>query len=178
MRSTGRTRGRTSCACPPPNPAWPSTPSRSGIDASRSSTGSSKRGTVDNTMTQERMGLADYFEQTWKAREKLLDAAEKLTPGEWAREFFAHIIEVERSWMLEDIRGKKYESESQTDIKTRYATPALTRTEGREVADLTRAVLAKYASQAKLHETRGAGGAEPGAWVLRTVEQILTHVFT
>ena len=92
-------------------------------------------------MTQERMGLADYFEQTWKAREKLLDAAEKLTPGEWAREFefswksmqllFAHIIEVERSWMLEDIRGKKYESESQTDIKTRYATPALTRTEGR-----------------------------------------------
>jgi uncharacterized damage-inducible protein DinB len=139
-------------------------------------------------MTQERMGLADYFEQTWKAREKLLDAAEKLTPEEWAREFefswksmqllFAHIIEVERSWMLEDIRGKKYEPESQDAIRSRYATPALTRTQGREVSDITHSVLAEYASATKLQETREAGGAEPGTRVQLTVEQILTHVFT
>jgi uncharacterized damage-inducible protein DinB len=139
-------------------------------------------------MTQERMGLAEYFEQTWKAREKLLDAAEKLTPEEWAREFefswksmqllFAHIIEVERSWMLEDIRGKKYEPESQAAIRNRYATPALTRTQGREVADITRSVLEEYAPAARIQETREAGGAEPGARVQLTVEQILTHVFT
>jgi len=144
--------------------------------------------TQGDTMTQERMGLADYFEQTWKAREKLLDAAEKVTPEEWAREFefswksmqllFAHIIEVERSWMLEDIRGKKYEPESQDAIRSRYATPALTRTQGREVADITRTVLAEYAPEAKLQETREAGGAEPGTRVQLTVEQILTHVFT
>lgn len=139
-------------------------------------------------MTQQRMGLSDYFEQTWKAREKLLDAAEKLTPEEWTREFefswksmqllFAHIIEVERSWMLEDIRGKKYDSESQDVIRKRYATPALTRAQGREVAAITRSVLAEYASAAKLLEKREAGGAEPGTRVQLTVEQILTHVFT
>jgi len=139
-------------------------------------------------MTQERMGLAEYFEQTWKAREKLLDAAEKLTPEEWVREFefswksmqllFAHIIEVERSWMLEDIRGKKYEPESQAAIRNRYATPALTRTQGREVADITRSVLEEYAPAARMQETREAGGAEPGTRVQLTVEQILTHVFT
>ena len=116
-----------------------------------------------DTMTQERMGLTDYFEQTWKAREKLLDAAEKLTPEEWEREFefswksmqllFAHIIEVERSWMLEDIRGKKYDAEPQAVIQSRYATRALTRAQGREVADITRSVLAEYASAAKMQDS-------------------------
>ena len=128
------------------------------------------------------MHLPDYFDQTWKAREKLLDAAESLTPDEWSREFefswrsmqllFAHVIEVERSWMLEDIRGQKYDAEDQATIRSRYATPALTRARGREVAEITRAVLAEYASPAKLQETRPAGSAR------LTVEQIFIHVFT
>ncbi len=135
----------------------------------------------------DRMFLSQYFEQTWIAREKLLDAAEKLTPEEWAREFefswrsmqllLAHIIEVERSWMLEDIRGKKYESEDAAAIKRRYVTPAKAREEGREVADITRSVLAEYAAPAKLHETREVNGAD-GSRIHLMIEQILTHVFT
>jgi uncharacterized damage-inducible protein DinB len=140
-----------------------------------------------DTMTKDRLDLTDYFEQTWKAREKLLDTAETLSPEEWAREFdfswksmqklFAHIIEVERSWMLEDIRGKKYASEDEAATKRRYATPAKARAEGREVADLTRSVLAEYAAPAKLRETREVKGAD-GSSIHLTVEQILTHVFT
>jgi len=130
------------------------------------------------------LALDDYFDQTWKAREKLLDLAEKLTPDEWGREFdfswrsmqllFAHIIEVERSWMLEDIGRNKYPAEDQAAIKTRYATPAAARAQGREVAAITRVVLAEYSTPAKLHETRPVGS---GSTQL-TVEEILTHVFT
>ncbi len=135
----------------------------------------------------DRMGLKDYFEHTWTAREKLLDAAEKLSPEEWAREFdfswksmqliFAHIIDVERSWMLEDIRGKKEAREGEEGTKRRYATPAKTRAQGREVADITRSVLAEYAAPAKMHESREVNGAD-GSRIHLTVEQILTHVFT
>ena len=133
------------------------------------------------------MDLTAYFDQTWNAREKLLDTAEVLSPEEWEREFdfswksmqklFAHIIEVERSWMLEDIRGKKYAAEDEAAIKRRYATPDKARAEGREVADLTRSVLSEYSSPAKLHETREVKGADGGVIHL-TVEQILIHVFT
>ena len=135
----------------------------------------------------DRLDLKDYFEQTWKAREKLLDAAEKLTPEEWAREFdfswksmqliFAHIIEVERSWMLEDIRGKKYPALAEAEIQRRYATPEKARAQGREVADITRSVLADYAAPAKMREARDASGAD-GSPTQLTVEEILTHVFT
>ncbi len=135
----------------------------------------------------ESMGLKDYFEQTWIAREKLLDAADKLTADEWSREFdfswrsmqklFAHIIEVERSWMLEDIRGKKYPADSDDEIKRRYATPAKARAQGLEVADITRSVLAEYGTIAKMNETREVGGAG-GTRIHLTIEQILTHVFT
>jgi len=135
----------------------------------------------------DRMGLKDYFEQTWTAREKLLDSAEKLTPEEWAREFdfswksmqliFAHIIEVERSWMLEDIGGKKYASEGEQERKLRYATPPKARAQGREVAEITRSVLAEYAAPARMRETREVNGAD-GSRIHLTVEQILTHVFT
>ncbi|HZE20234.1 MAG TPA: DinB family protein [Candidatus Angelobacter sp.] len=133
---------------------------------------------------RQTLGLVDSFEQTWKAREKLVEAAEKLAPEEWAHEFdfswrsmqllFAHIIEVERSWMLEDIGRNKYPAEDQAAIKTRYATPAAARAQGREVAAITRVVLAEYSTPAKLHETRPVGS---GSTQL-TVEEILTHVFT
>jgi len=133
------------------------------------------------------MFLRDYYEQLWKAREKLLDACETLTPEEWGREFefswrstqllFAHIIEVERSWMIEDIRGQKYAQENEATIRKRYETPAVTRAKGREVADITRSVLAEYESPLKLAETRPVKGAD-GSAIHLTVEEILTHVFT
>jgi uncharacterized damage-inducible protein DinB len=137
--------------------------------------------------TMDRLDLTDYFEQTWIAREKLLDLAETLKPGEWEREFefswrsmqklFAHIIEVERSWMLEDIRGEKYPAEDEAAIKRRYPTPAAASAQGREVAAITRSVLQEYASPAKRNETRELKGAG-GSVTHLTVEQILTHVFT
>lgn len=127
------------------------------------------------------LALEDYFDQTWKAREKLLDAAEALTSEEWGREFdfswrsmqllFAHIIEVERSWMLEDIRGNKYPAEDQAAIKTRYASPSAARVQGREVAAITREVLGEYSTPAKLHETRPVGSGSTRL----TVEGIFTH---
>jgi len=140
-----------------------------------------------DAMTKDRLDLTDYFEQTWIAREKLLDTAEEVAPEEWAREFdfswrsmqkiFAHIVEVERSWMLEDIRGKKVPAEGEAEIKRRYPTPAAARAQGGEVAEITRSVLAEYASPAKLNETREVKGAD-GSLTRLTVEQILTHVFT
>jgi len=132
------------------------------------------------------MDLSNYFEETWKARRTLLGAAEKVTPEEWKREFdfswrsmqkiFAHIIEVERSWMLEDILGKKYASVGDAEIQRLYATPSLTRARGNEVAGETRAVLAEY-MPGKLDETREVKGAD-GSSIRLTVEEILTHVFT
>jgi len=137
--------------------------------------------------TQDRYYLADYFEQTWKAREKLLEAAEQLTPEEWSREFdfswrsmqrlFAHIIEVEKSWMLDDIRQEKYPYPKPEEVKTLYPTPALARARGREVADITRSVLQEYASPERLHETREVKGAD-GSVIHLTIEEIATHVFT
>jgi len=138
-------------------------------------------------MTKDRMDLADYFEQTWIAREKLLDAGEKLTLEEWTREFdfswksmqkiLAHIIEVERSWMVDDILGRKDPYPTAEQIPGLYATPAMARAKGREAADITRSVLSEYATPAKLRETREVNGAD-GSRIHLTVEQILTHVFT
>ncbi len=137
--------------------------------------------------TKERYYLEDYFEQTWKAREKLLVAAEELIPEEWSREFdfswrsmqllFAHIIEVERSWMLDDIRREKYPYPKPEEVKGLYPTPAKARTHGREVAEITRSVLREYASPQKLHETREVKGAD-GSSIHLTIEEIVTHVFT
>jgi uncharacterized damage-inducible protein DinB len=136
---------------------------------------------------QDRLGLTDYFEETWKAREKLLDAAETLTPDEWRREFdfswrsmqklFAHIIEVERSWMLDDIRGEKYPYPNADEVPGLYPTPAQARLRGREVAAITRAVLAEYDLPGTRMETREVGGAD-GSRINLTIEQILIHVFT
>jgi uncharacterized damage-inducible protein DinB len=132
------------------------------------------------------VNLNDYFEATWKARGRLLDAAEELTKDEWRREFdfswksvqklFAHIIEVERSWIAEDILRGSYKWAGDEAIEQLYATPALTRDRGREVADQTRAVLAEFVP-GKLKETR-EGKDIDGNVVPFTVEQILTHVFT
>jgi uncharacterized damage-inducible protein DinB len=130
--------------------------------------------------------LNDYFESTWTARARLLDAADGLTAEEWAREFpfswksirnlFAHVIEVERSWIEEDILLGTLPSLDAAEVARRYATPAMTRARGEEAAAGTRRVLADFVP-GRLGETR-AGKLIDGSPAEFTVEQILTHVFT
>lgn len=132
------------------------------------------------------MELKGYFEATWEARGRLLTAAEALTPEEWAREFpfswksmrslFAHVIEVERSWILEDIERGDWKSLGESDVVRVYATPQLARARGEEVAEQTRRTIAAHVP-ARLHELR-RGKLMDGTETTFTVEQILSHVFT
>ena len=134
----------------------------------------------------ERMDIKDFFEATWEARGRLLDAAEKLSPEEWRQEFdfswrsmqklFAHVIEVERSWIAEDLLGRKYKWAGDSEIEQLYTSPAGARARGNEVADQTRAVLDEFVP-AKMMENR-EGKDIDGKVVHFTVEQIPTHVFT
>ncbi|HEX7078375.1 MAG TPA: DinB family protein [Candidatus Eisenbacteria bacterium] len=132
------------------------------------------------------MNLIDHFQCTWDARERMLDACESLTAEEWAREFpfswrsirnlVAHIVEVEDSWIRADVEGNPWESPSREEVVRRFATPALARARGREVAAHTRQVLERFVP-ARLAERRGATDRD-GAAAEFTVEQILTHVYT
>ena len=127
------------------------------------------------------------FEQTWRARAKLLAACEKLPAPLWRRKvpfsyptlhtFFAHIIEVELSWMTEDILGRKYVGGFADGGKRHYWTPAKARARGRAVAAVTRRVLRDYRGR-RLQEKRRVPrfGRKGHDWL--TIEQILTHVYT
>ena len=132
------------------------------------------------------MDIHDYYEATWKARGKLLEACAVLTPEEWTREFpfswksvrnlFAHIIEVEDSWMVEDIERAEWKRLSDSERERLYATPGSTLARGEEVAGRTRRTLKKHVpgALADIREGKDVDG-NPAPF---TVEQILTHVFT
>lgn len=132
------------------------------------------------------MDLKDYFEYTWGARARLLEACASLSREEWTREFpfswktvqrlFGHVIEVERSWMLEDIEQVPYRWGGDADLERLYGTVDLTRATGLEVETITRRVLQAYVPR-RLAETR-TGKDVHGQPATFTVEQILTHVFT
>jgi len=132
------------------------------------------------------MNLKDYFESTWDARARLLDACASLTREEWTREFpfswktvqrlFGHIIEVERSWMLEDIEQTSYAWGGDEARERLYGTVDLTLATSREVQAITRRVLEAYVP-GRLAENRSGKDAH-GHPATFTVEQILTHVFT
>ncbi len=132
------------------------------------------------------MDLKDYFEATWEARGRLLTAAEQLTPDEWAREFpfswksmrnlFAHIIEVEGSWVAENIERGEWKMPGEPEIARTYATPHMARARGEEVAEQTRRTLIAHVPD-RLREMR-RGSLMDGTETNFTVEQILTHVFT
>jgi uncharacterized damage-inducible protein DinB len=132
------------------------------------------------------MDLKDYFEATWEARGRLLKAAAGLSPDEWTREFpfsfhslrnlFAHVIEVEGSWIGKNIEKGDWSYPDDEEIAPRYATPAMAVTRGDEIARRTRRVLAEYIP-ARLRELR-RGTQMDGTEAMFTVEQILTHVFT
>lgn len=132
------------------------------------------------------MNLIDCFESTWKARERVLDACDTLTSEEWARDFpfswksmrnlIAHIIEVEDSWIREDVEQGAWTRPTQEEVTRRYATPALARSRASAVADHTRRVLAAYVP-GRLTETRTAPDRD-GKPEQFTIEQILTHVYT
>ena len=132
------------------------------------------------------MDLKDYFEATWNARGRLLAAAASLSPEEWTREFpfsfkslrdlFAHVIEVEGSWVMENIETSEWKYPDAAEVARTYATPQLARSRGEEVADRTRRVLAAYVPDRLLEVRRGT--EMDGTGTTFTVEQILTHVFT
>ena len=132
------------------------------------------------------MDLKDYFEATWEARGRLLAAAENLGPEEWTREFpfsfrsvrnlFAHVIEVEGSWIGKNIEKGDWKYPDDDEIARRYATPEMARARGNEIATMTRGVLDAY-MPARLREIR-RGTQMDGSETTFTVEQILTHVFT
>lgn len=132
------------------------------------------------------MNLIDSFEATWSARERMLDACETLTAEEWTREFpfswksvrrlVAHVIEVEDSWIREDVERTAWTRPTPEELDRRYATPADARARARAVAEHTRRVLAAFVP-ARLGETREAPDRD-GARAKFTVEQILTHVYT
>jgi len=132
------------------------------------------------------MDVRDYFEHTWAARERLLDAFASLTPEEWTREFdfswksvrnlLAHIVEVEHSWLVENIEGGTYPIPKEDEIGRLYATPGAAREHALAFQDHTRGVLAAYVP-GRLGETR-MGRDINQKEVPFTVEQILTHVFT
>jgi uncharacterized damage-inducible protein DinB len=132
------------------------------------------------------MNLKDYYESTWDARARLLDACAALTREEWTREFpfswktvqrlLGHIIEVERSWMLEDIEQSTYAWGGDEARERLYGTVDLTRATSLEVQALTRRVLDAYVP-GRLGETRTGKDAK-GHPATFSVEQILTHVFT
>lgn len=132
------------------------------------------------------MNLIGCFEATWAARERMLDACDTLTPEEWAREFpfswksmrglVAHVIEVEDSWIREDVEQSEWTRPAKDEVEERYATPALARSRGRAVTANTRRVLGLFVP-ARLAETRTAPDRD-GKPAKFTVEQILTHVYT
>ena len=132
------------------------------------------------------MDVRDYFEHTWAARGRLLDAFDELSPEEWTREFdfswksvrnlFAHVVEVERSWILEDIERGKYVWGGDEALERHYGTVASARARAGEVQEDTRRVLTAYVPS-RLGETR-MGLDINEREVPFTVEQILTHVFT
>jgi uncharacterized damage-inducible protein DinB len=132
------------------------------------------------------MDLNDCFTATWKARGRLLDAGEGLTPDEWKREFpfsmksmrnlIGHIIEVEGSWIGKTIRGEAWTYPSDAEIAERFATVAAARARGEEIANRTRRTLRELVPD-RLGETRRGTDAD-GAPADFTVDQILTHVIT
>lgn len=132
------------------------------------------------------MDVRDCFEHTWAARGRLLDAFDELSPEEWTRHFdfswksvrnlFAHVVEVERAWILEDIERGKYVWSGDEALERHYGTASSARARSEEVQGDTRRVLAGYVPS-RLGETR-MGLDIHEREVPFTVEQILTHVFT
>ena len=132
------------------------------------------------------MNLIDCFEATWNARGRMLDACDTLAPEEWTREFpfswksvrglVAHVVEVEDSWIREDVERSAWTRPTPEEAVARFATPALARSRARAVSENTRRVLAAYVP-ARLAETRVAPDRD-GNPATFTVEQILTHVYT
>jgi len=132
------------------------------------------------------MNLRDYFEATWNARARLLDAAAGLSPDEWTREFpfslkslrnlFGHVIEVEGSWVGENILREARAYPDEAEIARRFATVPEARDRSAEIQAMSRRALAEFVP-GRLHEIR-QGPDLSGAATDFTVEQILTHVFT
>jgi uncharacterized damage-inducible protein DinB len=133
------------------------------------------------------MDLPTCFANTWRARAKLLAACERLPRSAWRKRLpfswktleaaFAHIIETELSWMKTEILGERYVDGFADGGARHYGTPARVRARGRAVASVTRRVLRAYDPKG-LKETRTVPRFGRKGYDIRTVDQILTHVYT
>ena len=87
-----------------------------------------------------------------------------------------HVIEVEGSWIAENIEKGEWPFPTPAEIERMYATPPMARARGVEIADRTRRAISEY-DPAGLQEMR-RGTQMDGTEAEFTVEQILTHIFT
>jgi uncharacterized damage-inducible protein DinB len=132
------------------------------------------------------MDLRDYFPLLWRERQRALEWCADLSAEEWRREhgfasgsiqkLFAHIIEVERGWITEDVRREPFERLDDAAIERLYADPAAAKLRSEGVAGVTRRTLKEYVP-ARLAETRSASDREnqPATF---TVEEIFLHLCT
>jgi len=132
------------------------------------------------------MTFLEWFPILWRERHRALDACGGLSAAEWRRQhgfasgslqgLFAHIVEVERGWVTEDILREPFARLDDSEIERVYADPAATRRRSDEIAARTRRVLEEYVP-ARLGEIREALDKEnrPGTF---TVEEIFLHLCT
>jgi len=132
------------------------------------------------------MTFLDWFPILWRERLRALDACGGLSAAEWRRQhgfasgslqgLFAHIVEVERGWVTEEILREPFARLDAAEVERIYADPASTRTRSEEVAARTRRVLDEYIPS-RLGETRSCldRDNEPADF---TVEDILLHLCT
>jgi uncharacterized damage-inducible protein DinB len=132
------------------------------------------------------MGYERWFELVWRERHRALDACADMTDDEWLREFgfasgslrgmFEHIVEVERSWVQDDILAGGAPPPDAAQLAAWYADPRAARRRSEEVGQGTRRLLAGL-DVSRLGEKREASDRE-GAPATFTVAEILMHVIT
>lgn len=132
------------------------------------------------------MDWRDYFPLLWRERHRALDACGALSAEEWRREhgfasgsiqkLFAHIVEVERGWVAEDIQRETFQRLEDAEVERLYTHPAAARQRSEEILAVTTRALAEYVPH-RLSEIRSGLDREnePGTF---TVEEIFLHLCT
>ena len=132
------------------------------------------------------MDYRDWFPMLWRERHRALEACDGLSAEAWRCQhgfasgslqgLFAHIVEVERGWVTEDILREPFQRLDAAEIERIFADPAAARARSEEITARTRLVLAAYVPS-RLGERRSALDRDnrPAEF---TVEQILLHLVT
>lgn len=128
----------------------------------------------------------DWFNFLWRERARALEACRDLSPEAWRQQhgfsagslqgMFAHLVEVERGWVTEDILRQPYTRLDPAAIERVYADPAATRARSEEIAAVTRRMLEEYVPS-RLGEPR-SGLDRDNRPATFSVEEILLHLVT